>query len=331
MQLCGQRLVCSVSQQEALRERLRQARASRETWTPEQWERVVKEIGAEDWGAMARQPLAAQPEHPNKSRCGQRLSCEPSQHGALRKRLRQERAGRETWTPKQWERVVQQIGEEDWGAMAHGGARTKKAIKLEHSAVGEHAIVASALDGKPMAIVPSDGVERTHSAVGEKRREVEAREEDVSSVIAECGSPGDSKLPTTLPAVTKPRLAGFSVIEILNSGSFGDVYKAVKNSSGELFAIKVMQKCKKTAKMTTEQQRPLSIMKGLSKKLSGERRLSMCSYSCLSLRRPCDSSSKVVLFHCKQERRSCSNCVPQWRICMVAALCIGTSSRQTSS
>ena len=201
VQLCGQRIACSISQQEALRERLRQARASRQTWTPEQWERVVKEIGAEDWGAMARQPLAAQPERPNKSRCRQRLSCEPSQHGALRKRLRQERAGRETWTPKQWERVVQQIGEEDWGAMAHGGARTKKALKLEHSAVGEHAIVASALDGKPMAIVPSDGVERTHSAFGEKQREVEAREEDVSSVIAECGSPGDSKLPTTLPPV----------------------------------------------------------------------------------------------------------------------------------
>ena len=79
--------------------------------------------------------------------------------------------------------------------MAHGGARTKKAIKLEHSAVGEHAIVASALDGKPMAKVPSDVVERTQSAAGENRREVgqmagsavgeeQAREEDMSSVIA---------------------------------------------------------------------------------------------------------------------------------------------------
>ena len=67
--------------------------------------------------------------------------------------------------------------------VAHGGARPKKAIKLEHSAVGEgiklehsavgeHAIVASALDGKPMAKVPSDVVERTHSAVCEEQREV---------------------------------------------------------------------------------------------------------------------------------------------------------------
>ena len=219
MQLGGQRLACSVSQQEALRERLRQARASRETWTPKQWERVVKEIGAEEWGAMGCKPLAAQPEHPNKKRtwagvrvqlCGQRIGCSVSQREALRERLRQERAGRETWTSKQWERVVQQIGREDWGVVAHGGVRTKKALKLKHSAVGEHAIVASALDGKPMAKVPSDVVERSHSAVGEKGREVgqmagsavgeeQAREEDMSSAIAECGSPGDSKLPPTLP------------------------------------------------------------------------------------------------------------------------------------
>ena len=288
VQLGGQRLACSVSQQEALRERLRQARASRETWTPKQWERVVKEIGAEEWGAMGCKPLAAQPEHPNKKRtwagvrvqlCGQRIGCSVSQREALRERLRQERAGRETWTSKQWERVVQQIGREDWGVVAHGGVRTKKALKLKHSAVGEHAIVASALDGKPMAKVPSDVVERSHSAVGEKGREVgqmagsavgeeQAREEDMSSAIAECGSPGDSKLPPTLPPlhIAKQRIAGYRVIEIINSGSFGDVYKAVKNSSGELFAIKVMQKCRKTAKMTTEQQRELSIMKGLSKK-----------------------------------------------------------------
>ena len=67
------------------------------------------------------------------------------------------------------------------------------------------------------------------SAVGEEQ----AREEDMDSVIAECGSPG---CPTTL------RIAGYRVIGIINSGSFGDDYKAAKNSSGELFAIKVMPK-----------------------------------------------------------------------------------------
>ena len=48
--------------------------------------------------------------------------------------------------------------------------------------------------------------------------------------------------------------------------SYGDVYKASKNSIGELLAIKVMTKCRKTAKMTTEQQRELSLMRGLSRK-----------------------------------------------------------------
>ena len=81
--------------------------------------------------ALSR-PLAAQLDPPNKTQtwaggrallCGQRLACSVSQQEALRERLRQARAGRETWTPKQWERVVQQIGEEDWGVVAHGGRR----------------------------------------------------------------------------------------------------------------------------------------------------------------------------------------------------------------
>ena len=211
--------------------------------------------------------MAAKPEHPNKTRLWggvrvqlfhQRVTCDPLLWGALGNRLQQERAGREQWTPKEWERAVQQIRKEDWGVVDHGGARPKKAIKLEHSAVGgaikfghsavgEHAIVASALDGKPMAKVPSDVVERTRSAAGEKQREVgqmagsavgeeQAREGGMSPLIAECLSPG---LPATFPPVpiAKQRIAGYRVIEIINSGSFGDVYKAVKSSSGELFAI----------------------------------------------------------------------------------------------
>ena len=167
--------------------------------------------------------------------------------GALRERLQQARASRETWTAKHWERVVKQIREEDWGVVAHGGARPKKAIKfehsavgegikLEHSAVGEHAIVASAFDGKPMAKVPSDVVERTHSAVGEKQREV--GQMAGSAVGEEQARDGDR----SLLRVAEKQIAGYRVTEIINCGSFGDVYKAVNNSSGELFAIKVMQK-----------------------------------------------------------------------------------------
>ena len=55
--------------------------------------------------------------------------------------------------------------------------------------------------------------------------------------------------------IEKPRLAGYTVLEFIANGSYGDVYKASKKSIGELFAVKVMTKSRKTAKMTTEQQR----------------------------------------------------------------------------
>ena len=54
--------------------------------------------------------------------------------------------------------------------------------------------------------------------------------------------------------------------EQARDGGHDESTNAVNNSPGELFAIKVMQKCRKTAKMTIEQQRELSIMKGLSTK-----------------------------------------------------------------
>ena len=139
---------------------------------------------------------------------------------------------------------------ENWGAKSHGGMRWEKALNLEEAI--EYA--AAGVAGISMAKVRSEGVDTIHPAVGEKQREVgqragsavgeeQAKEGGMSPLIAECWSPG---LPTTLPPVpiAKQRIAGYRVIEIINSGSFGDVYKAVKNSSGELFAIKVMQKCR---------------------------------------------------------------------------------------
>ena len=44
--------------------------------------------------------------------------------------------------------------------------------------------------------------------------------------------------PTTLKT---QRLAGYTVLEFIASGSFGDVYKAAEKSTGELIAIKVMK------------------------------------------------------------------------------------------
>ena len=68
-------------------------------------------------------PLAAKPHQPKKKKkpretkirevtrvrvqfAGKRLACSKAMCRALRARLQQERASRETWTGKQWERVV---------------------------------------------------------------------------------------------------------------------------------------------------------------------------------------------------------------------------------
>ena len=71
-----------------------------------------------------------------------------------------------------------------------------------------------------------------------------------------------------LPALAsgQKRLSGYNVIEILNSGSYGDVYKASRKGSGEMFAVKVMRKRRETAVMTGEQCRELSLMKTLKDK-----------------------------------------------------------------
>ena len=126
-----------------------------------------------------------------------------------------------------------------------------------HSAVGQDQ---SSAPGKEQR--EEGQVAHTASAVGEQL----ASEQDKDSVIAECGTP--HTLPSVLPAepTKTQRLAGYTVLEFIAHGSYGDVYKASKKSTGELFAIKVMTKCRKTAKMTTEQQRELSLMRGLSRK-----------------------------------------------------------------
>ena len=238
-------------------------------------------------------PLAAEPHQPKRKRtqtgarvqlAGQRLSCSVSLRGALMARLQQERASRETWTGKQWERVAQQVAEEDWGAVNHGGYRTKK---VRPSAVGEQQAVSDQGQVDRGSIISAVGEAKSavgqdeSSATGKEQREEgqvahaasavgeeHASEHDKDSVIAECGAP--HALPSVLSAepttLKTKRLAGYTVLELIASGSYGDVHKASQKSTGELFAIKVMTKCRKTAKMTTEQERELSLMKGLSRK-----------------------------------------------------------------
>ena len=85
-------------------------------------------------------PLAAKPHQPKKKKkpretktrgvtrvrvqfAGKRLACSKAMCRALRARLQQERASRQSWTEKQWGQVVAQVALEDWGARQHGGQR----------------------------------------------------------------------------------------------------------------------------------------------------------------------------------------------------------------
>ena len=51
VQFAGQRLSCSASLRGALMARLQQERASRASWSGLRWERVVRQVAKEDWGA----------------------------------------------------------------------------------------------------------------------------------------------------------------------------------------------------------------------------------------------------------------------------------------
>ena len=159
-------------------------------------------------------PLAAEPHQPKRKRtqtgtrvqlAGQRLSCSVSLRGALMARLQQERASRQTWTGKQWERVVQQVAKEDWGAENHGGYRTEK---VRPPAVGEQQAVSDQGQVDHGSIISAVGEAKSavgqdeSSATGKEQREEgqaahaasgvgeeRASEQDKDSVIAECGTP----------------------------------------------------------------------------------------------------------------------------------------------
>ena len=82
---------------------------------------------------------------------GQRLFCSASMRGALMQRLEQERVSRETWTGKQWGRVVQVVAQEDWGAVSHGGsgkARPVFDMKLSQASQGAYTLMLGASPGR---------------------------------------------------------------------------------------------------------------------------------------------------------------------------------------
>ena len=215
-------------------------------------------------------PVSLQPRQPKRKRtqsgtrvqfAGQRLSCSASLRGALITRLQQERASRNNWTEKQWERVVQEVAKENWGAMSHGGYRQKK-VSGEQQAVSDQAQVDHdsiiSVVGEAKSAVGQD----ESSATGKEQREDGQVAHTVSAVGEEHASVQDSDLVT----LKTQRLVGYTVHEFIANGTYGAVYKASNKSIGKLFAIKVMTKSKKTAKMTIGQQRELSLMKEISGK-----------------------------------------------------------------
>ena len=191
---------------------------------------------------------------------GQRLMCSRERASELKKMLEQERKKQTHWTVGQWKAKVKQIGKLDWGASRHGGNRKSGVLAMgKHLASVEK--VEQAVIGGASAIV-------VRSAVGESLEAIDKQSSIVGNSVVGEPSSGDIPLPSVLPALAsgQKQLSGYNVIEILNSGSYGDVYKASRKGSGEMFAVKVMRKRRETAVMTGEQCRELSLMKTLKDK-----------------------------------------------------------------
>ena len=160
--------------------------------------------------------------------------------------LEQERKKQTHWTVGQWKAKVKQIGKLDWGASRHGGNRKSGVL-----AMGKHSASVEKVE------------QDVRSAVGESLEAIDKQSSIVGNSVVGEPSSGDIPLPSVLPALAsgQKQLSGYNVIEILNSGSYGDVYKASRKGSGEMFAVKVMRKRRETAVMTGEQCRELSLMK----------------------------------------------------------------------
>ena len=143
--------------------------------------------------------------------------------------------------------------------LSHGGARKRK-TKCGSSSIGTRTTCRQEPTEDALVV----------SAVGEER--AEACVDEKSAEVGGASSVHVSSPPTKLPPVLPPqpekpkRLAGYTVIQIISSGSYGDVYKVSKKDSGDLFVVKVMLKHRQTVGRTEEQQRELSIMKKLSGK-----------------------------------------------------------------
>lgn len=182
---------------------------------------------------------------------GQRLQCSPSQAARLRETLQIERNKKKHWTCKAWKLAVQKIRAQGWGARQHGGFRWQGRGNLD--AQEELKSAEKAID------LPTGHGRESDEDISSVKAEGRSNSDDQSAV----GDSGTVVHPAVL--VCQRKLSGYDVLGIINSGSYGNVYKVKRKDTGELFAVKVMLKAKRTAQRTVSQGRELSIMKSLNR------------------------------------------------------------------
>lgn len=131
--------------------------------------------------------------------------------------LEQERKKQTHWTVGQWKAKVKQIGKLDWGASRHGGNRKSGVL-----AMGKHS---ASVEKVEQAVIGGASASVVRSAVGESLEAIDKQSSIVGNSVVGEPSSGDIPLPSVLPALAsgQKRLSGYNVIEILNSGSYGDV------------------------------------------------------------------------------------------------------------
>ena len=131
--------------------------------------------------------------------------------------LEQERKKQTHWTVGQWKAKVKQIGKLDWGSSRHGGKRKSGVL-----AMGKHS---ASVEKVEQAVIGGASASVVRSAVGESLEAIDKQSSIVGNSVVGEPSSGDIPLPSVLPALAsgQKRLSGYNVIEILNSGSYGDV------------------------------------------------------------------------------------------------------------
>ena len=259
--LHGVRLSCSLEKHDELKALLAQERAKQTRWSSRAWKLKVEEIGSMDcWGAL---------KHGGCRKGWTSAAAQPSCRA-----YRQESAVGDQALP------IGHVGEESAVVEFDPEAFCEElaAIVVGPAALGEDGEESAVVKVEPEAMGEQlAAIVVGPAAVGEDHQHDLETLNEPSGVIVGPSAVGEDQqhdseaLPEVLPPVLTPkkRLSGYTIIEMLNCGSFGDVYKALRKDSGEVFAVKVMRKARRTARITLQQSRELSLMKAFKDQHTG--------------------------------------------------------------